>query len=315
MLCSDPFVKAREAFPCGKCLPCRNRMRNIWTHRIILESQLHSDSAFVTLTYADDTMPADMSLQPAHLRDFLKRLRSHTDYHTRKQLSSLKLGKAVIEDEVVKRRIRFFACGEYGDESARPHYHAVLFGFKTCLRGGSVYFAGSTKCCSQCDLIRGLWGFGNVWLGNLTGASAAYTVGYIVKNMMHRHDPRLKGREPEFSRKSLKPGLGFGALSEVTETYLKYGLDFGEAPTRLVHGGKPKPLGRYLRTKLAEMLGMERSSLDEEMLALWEAAKAATPQGGGEMRRLVFKNLLIDAGEQKVLNMAARQKMKRKGQL
>lgn len=314
MLCSDPYVKGGDAFPCGKCVPCRNRMRNIWTHRLILESQLHSENAFVTLTYADNTLPADMSLQPAHLRDFLKRLRAYTDYHTKKQLSSLKLGKAAIQDEVMKRRIRYFGVGEYGDESARPHYHLVLFNFKTCLRGGSFYGPGRTTCCSQCDLIRSLWGYGNVLLGNLTGASAAYTVGYIVKNMMHRHDPRLKGREPEFSRKSLKPGIGFGALDDVTQTYMQHNLDYGEAPTRLVHGGKPKPLGRYLRTKLAEMLGMERSSLDEEMLSLWEVAKAATPKGG-EVRRNYFKNLVVEAGQQKVLNMEARQKLKRKGSL
>jgi len=314
MLCSDPYVKAGEAFPCGKCLPCRNRKRNIWTHRLVLESQLYSENAFVTLTYADEKLPADMSLQPVHLRDFLKRLRSHTDYHTRKQLSSLKLGKAAIQDEVIRRRFRFFGVGEYGDASARPHYHLVLFNHPTCLRGSSQYSKLSTRCCSVCDGVRRIWGYGNVLLGGVTPASAAYVVSYIVKNMRHRQDPRLGGREPEFSRMSLKPGLGFGALCGVTQTYLDYSLDRGEAPTRLVHGGKPKPLGRYLRTKLAEMLGMERCAVDEEMLALWEVAKAATPQGG-EVRRNYFKNLLVEAGEQKVLNMAARQKLRRKGSL
>jgi len=62
------------------------------------------------------------------------------------------------------------------------------------------------------------------------------------------------------------------------------------------------------------MLGMERSALDEEMCALWEVAKAATASGG-EVRRNYFKNLVVEAGEQKVLNMAARQKLKRKGSL
>lgn len=307
MLCQNPYVKAGEAYPCGQCLPCRNRRRNIWTHRLVLESQLYSENAFVTLTYADDTLPEDMSLQPVHLRNFLKKLRSYTEYHTRQQLKCLKVGKARIDDEVRKRRVRFYAVGEYGDDTARPHYHVMLFNHPTCLRGGSQYSKVSTKCCSVCDRIRGTWGFGNVLLGNVTPASAAYVVSYIVKNMRHRHDPRLNGREPEFSRMSLRPGIGFGALSGVTQTYLDYGLDQGEAPTRLVHGGKPKPLGRYLRTKLAEMLGMERMGVDDEMLALWEVAKSAP---AGEIRRTYFKNLLIEAGEQKVRNMEARQKLK-----
>jgi len=312
MLCSDPFIKAGEAFPCGKCLPCRNRQRNIWTHRLMLESQLHSESAFVTLTYADDKLPADMSLQPVHIRDFLKKLRSFTDYHTKKRLASLKVGVAERDREIRRARIRYFAAGEYSPLS-RPHYHLVLFGYKTCLHGSSMYSKVRDKCCSQCENIRELWGLGNVFLGSVTPASCGYTVGYIVKNMMRRDDPRLGMREPEFSRKSLKPGLGFGALDEVTQTLMRYSLDQGEAPTSLRHGGRPKPLGRYLRGKLADMLGMERLGRDEEMQILSAFAFDNTPKY--QKTKEYFKELLVRSGEQKVLNMEARQKLTRKGVL
>lgn len=278
----------------------------------MLESLLHSESAFVTLTYADDTMPADMSLQPAHMRDFLKKLRSHTDYHTKKRLSSLKVGKAEIDREVRRARIRFFGAGEYSPVG-RPHYHLILFGYKTCLHGSSMYSKVRDKCCSQCENIRELWGLGNVFLGSVTPSSCGYTVGYIVKNMMHRHDPRLNGREPEFSRKSLKPGLGFGALDEVTQVYLQHSLDQGEAPTRLMHGGKGKPIGRYLRTKLAEMLGMERLGRDEEVQILSSFAFDHTPKY--TKTKDYLKSLIVEAGAQKVLNMEARAKLKRKGVL
>lgn len=295
MLCQEPYVKAGQAFPCGKCLPCLVRRRKLWTHRLMLESLCHSDNAFVTLTYADDTLPADLSLQPAHLQDFLKRLRSHMEYH-------------------YKKRIRFYGVGEYGDKSSRPHYHAILFNYVTCLRGRSVYRKGVTKCCSSCDLIRDLWGYGNVGLGSLTTESAGYTLGYIVKNMRRTDDARLKGRWPEFARMSLRPGLGYGALDEIAKTIIRYNLDDDPIPTVLRQGKSMKPLGRYLRSKLKDMVNAdnEEVAVDEEMQALWEVACSVTPKGG-EVRRNLFKNMLIEVGEQRVLNMAARMKIKQKG--
>lgn len=131
----------------------------------------------------------------------------------------------------------------------------------------------------------------------------------MTKNMRHRHDPRLKGREPEFARMSLRPGLGFGALDVLTQTIMRYDLDYdgkGSIPTHLMHGKVKRPLGRYLRGKLSTMLDMETECVDEEVQAVWADAVAACPVPG-EARRTLFKNLLIELGEQKILNMKARQ--------
>lgn len=293
MNCSDPYVRGTgEAFPCGKCLACLKRWRELWTHRLMLENLCHSASAFVTLTYAEDTLPKDMSLQPAHFELFLKRLREH---YARKD------GK----------KIRFYGVGEYGDRTERPHYHVLLFGYQTCLRGGSWYTATQTSCCSQCDRIRDIWGYGHVGLGTVTHQSVRYVCSYMTKNMRHRHDKRLKGREPEFSRKSMRPGIGYPALRELTETILQHALDSGEVPTHLRHGKIKRPLGRYLRGKVADMLQMEKGGIDEEVQALWDSACASAPMGG-EVRRTLFKNMLIDASEQRILNMKTRMGLKGK---
>lgn len=294
MLCADPYVKSNgEAFPCGKCLPCLKRWRELWTHRLMLENLCHSASAFVTLTYADDKLPEDLSLRPVDLKLFMYRLRTELRRKGEKP-------------------IRFYAVGEYGDKTERPHYHVLLFGYQTCLRGTSFYTKERTSCCSRCDFIRDTWGLGHVGLGSVTHQSVRYVCSYMTKNMRHRHDKRLYGREPEFSRKSNRPGIGYAALSEITETLLEHGLERSEkVPTHLRHGNVKRPLGRYLRGKIADMLQMDKSSVDEEVQALWASACDAAPMGG-EVRRTLFKNMLIDASDQRIRNMQARLAIKGK---
>lgn len=266
----------------------------------MMESLCHADNAFVTLTYADDALPVGgsslPSLIPDHLSEFMKRLRSR----------------------ISPASVRFYGVGEYGDKTERPHYHVLLFGYPTCLRGRSAYSERRVDCCSQCDRVRDAWGYGHVGLGSVTTESVGYTVSYIVKNMRRTDDHRLQGRWPEFARMSLRPGIGFDALWEVADVIMKYGLDkkIGDVPTNVMIGKKQMPYGRYLRRKLRELIGNDPSSVrgvfeDEEMLALWEAAKVATPSGG-EVRRNLFKNMLLDAGEQRIANMTARLKIFKK---
>ena len=66
---------------------------------------MHPHNAYITLTYNDDHLPANGSLQPRDLQLFWKRLR-----------------------KARTPGIRYYACGEYGDQTARPHYHAIIFG-------------------------------------------------------------------------------------------------------------------------------------------------------------------------------------------
>ena len=92
--------------PCGKCIGCRIAKRKEWSLRMLHELTYHPQSSFVTLTYDDYHLPPCCSLKKRHLQLFLKRLRKN-------------LGE---------RRIKYFACGEYGGQTMRPHYHAILFG-------------------------------------------------------------------------------------------------------------------------------------------------------------------------------------------
>lgn len=90
--------------PCGSCRGCRQSHAYQWVVRCRLELREHECAAVVTLTYDDAYLPP--TLRKADLSGYLKRLRA----------------------SVHPRRVRFFACGEYGEQFGRPHYHAILFG-------------------------------------------------------------------------------------------------------------------------------------------------------------------------------------------
>lgn len=92
--------------PCGKCVLCLKAKRLEWSMRVLHELCSHDSSIFITLTYRDEFLPANGSLVKEDLQKFFKRLRKS-------------LGD---------RKIRYFAAGEYGDKTARPHYHAIIFG-------------------------------------------------------------------------------------------------------------------------------------------------------------------------------------------
>lgn len=264
MICKNPYVSsAGRVFGCGQCMPCRFNKRRIWSHRIMLEAGQYKDNTFVTLTYRDPEYgPPRGSLLPNDLQRWLKRLRKAYEPFG---------------------RIRFFAVGEYGDDSLRPHYHAALFGFPNCSFGQSSYSKYRDRCCAWCNMVADTWSHGNIFLGTLEPASAGYIAGYVTKKLTNAGDPKLEGRYPEFARMSLRPGIGGDATWEIADVVLKYDLaaKAGDVPASLRHGKSELPLGRYLVQRVRVMSGYEKNApqivvdkIDAEMRPLREAAKA-----------------------------------------
>lgn len=291
--CRNPYIQGLAARPCGRCGPCLINVRRLWTHRLLLEKSLWSDNAFVNLTYSDEHMArlpnGTPTLDLTHHQKFLKRLRA----------------------SIAPTRIRFFVAGEYGEKTWRPHLHYALFNFPTCARGRTLRKLESrsrplwNECCDTCRLVGTTWGYGDVDLGRLETGSAQYVCGYVTKKMTRNDDPRLAGRDPEFSRKSLKPGLGAWAMDELASEYLRLGLETmqGDVPVTLQHGRRHMPLGRYLRQQLRKKIGRSPEALGngitEEMLALYLATQK-------DSRQPSYKKALVEAGTQTVLNKQAR---------
>nr|CDL65925.1 unnamed protein product [uncultured bacterium] len=202
--------------PCGKCISCRRRYAALWTDRLMLELQDHKESCFITLTYDDDHIccvdsPIEenvsmYTLNKVHLQCFWKRLRQYLVRH--------------VEPE---KRIRYFACGEYGDTTFRPHYHAILFGWRpTDLIQFKKNFQNDTLYLSKS--LASIWQNGNVMVGDVTPESCRYVARYCLKKATGFDSEIYErlGVLPEFVTMSRKPGIARKYFDDHYDEIIKY---------------------------------------------------------------------------------------------
>lgn len=287
MICSNPYVNNGKAYGCGQCLSCRINRQRVWAHRIVLEASMYGDNAFVTLSYDDEHLPAGETLEPRHVQLWIKRLR--------------KSGAT----------FRYYAVGEYGETTKRPHYHLALFGHPTCTRGSTTP-GRSGYCCEVCSSLQKLWPHGFIHSGTITPQSAAYIAGYVTKKMTAKDDYRLNGRHPEFARMSLRPGIGAHFMDETASAILSHDLDgMEDVPVSLRHGAVQKPLGRYLQRRLRARIGRDPGApeavldrVEEELRPLRESAFNNSSS---------FKEEVIQANQGKIIQREHRYRLRRKG--
>lgn len=257
MLCKKPYMY-NHLLPvgCGKCLPCRISRRRLWTHRILMEASKNVESAFTTLTYEEAELPKGGSLDPKHLQGFFKRLRFR----------------------LAPRKLRYYACGEYGEDFERPHYHAAIFGL-----GRKDY-----------GEIKEAWGYGTVYTRELEKNGAQYVAGYVCKKVSGldgKEKTWLNGRYPEFARMSKRPGLGSSALPEVRDllTHPVYSeaifRNGNGVPMSLSYDGRQMPLGRYLMKKLRSGIGDEVLMSEDALFKYAEKMSEMFALSEGEKKR------------------------------
>jgi len=177
-------LKSTEmTIPCGQCAGCRLERARQWAVRCMHESSLHDVSIFVTLTYDDEHLPPNGSLRPTDMQLFLKRLRKR--YGT----------------------LRFYQCGEYGDQLSRPHHHAIIFGLS--LPDIQLYRQSGDFRLYVSPSLTDLWGHGFVVVADVSFDSVCYVTRYVMKkitgNVATEH---YNGRLPEYTTMSRRPGIG-----------------------------------------------------------------------------------------------------------
>lgn len=171
--------------PCGQCIGCRVQRAQDWALRCRHEASLYDASTWVTLTYDDAHLPAGNSLNYRHFQLFMKSLRFQHRGQT----------------------IRYYMCGEYGETTQRPHYHACLFNIhfpdqtKHKTVAGKPYYISPT--------LTKLWPHGSHLIAPLTPQNAQYTALYITEKITgDAGDAHYGDRVPPFNRMSLKPAIG-----------------------------------------------------------------------------------------------------------
>lgn len=200
------------------------------------EAQLQPNNAFLTLTYEDKQLPDDFSVSVRTLQLFLKRLRKSLPH-----------------------KIRFFACGEYGEDDPdpfqgnRPHYHALIFNhqfsdLKLHSKKNDIPLFTSQK-------LSQLWPYGFSTTGYVTYQTAAYVARYTIKKIggdpaanhytrVHPVSGQMVRVKPEFATQSRRPGIG-SAWFDTFKSDI-YPSDF------VVVDGKPHPVPKFYHLKLAE---------------------------------------------------------------
>lgn len=188
--------------PCGKCIGCTVERSRQWATRMMLELMYHEKACFVTLTYNDENVPMSayqddegkwhdsMSLHKPDLQKFMKRLRR---YYERRD----------------GEKIRFYACGEYGSKTRRPHYHAILYGVDfsenrelLAVKDGFAQY--------RSEILERLWPFGFSMICDVSWNTCAYVSRYCTKKYYGRRNIYYQTFNivPEFNVMSRRPGLG-----------------------------------------------------------------------------------------------------------
>lgn len=237
------------AVACGQCIGCRLARTQSWAIRCVHEAQMHENSVFITLTYDQEHVPDDGSVDVREWQLFAKKLRKE------------------------RGPFRYLHCGEYGGRSFRPHYHALLFGLhfpdqmlvERSPQGERLFYSHE---------LGEIWGKGQHRIGALTYQSAAYVARYCVgkASVNHRtwdgvayYEERYRrldvetGEEyyvrPEYATMSRRPGLG-------ATWYEKFKGDLFPHD-QVVIDGKKMPVPEYYMRKLE----LEDPEMFEELAA------------------------------------------------
>ncbi len=187
---TDSFRGERLELACGQCIGCRLEYSRQWAIRCVHETTQHEDNCFITLTYDEKNKPKDGNLQLRDFQLFMKRLRKYEK----------------------PKKIRFYHCGEYGEENNRPHYHSIIFGHdfqdKTLFtqKGGYKLYTSTT--------LDKIWeNKGYATIGEANFETAAYVARYMLKKQKGE-TAKEQIRINEYATMSRRPGIGHSWINE-----------------------------------------------------------------------------------------------------
>ena len=233
------FITEWTPIPCGQCIGCRLNYSRTWADRCMLEAQQYEHNAFITLTYDPEHLPPLKeclntetgeifnwpSLDYSHLKKFLDALRDYYEYHYNWKYEEHEVSPGEDYDRYDKKQdkffkvdnpgIRYYACGEYGGKSGRPHFHILVFNMPPLPDMKHWFTTDQHEKIYHSDILQNkIWKKGICSIGELTWNSAAYVARYVVKKQKGKTKGLIDlcgdlvlGLEKEDTRMSLKPGI------------------------------------------------------------------------------------------------------------
>lgn len=253
----NPLVQ-KWLVPCGQCDDCRRDQAHEWSNRLVLESlsQGQDRSWFVTLTYDDDHIPMDFCcdrengsvglkgvLRMEDVSAWLKRLRSKLE----------------------QPGIRFYAAGEYGDTTRRPHYHVILFSDLPDVRtvrpvDGERYVA-LPRGTMFSQIIEDTWKLGGTSVSPANLYTMSYVAGYVTKKLTGKFEsdyqqlvqllrlvhPELHEQPRERALMSRRPGIGVPYLLQHMEE-----CESGNVAVPVPHGAMRMKVPRVFESRMTD---------------------------------------------------------------
>lgn len=215
---------------CGKCSPCLRSRASQWTIRMTEELKRSKNNYFVTLTLSDENLTwgsEHPSLVRRDVQLFMKRLR-----------------------KLMINKVKFYAVGEYGSQTYRPHYHLIIF--NTGIQDKDDFEWNVLKA----------WDKGLIHIGYVTEASIRYVAGYLEKD--HNGNKVIENVQREFNQMS--KGIG--------EYYVNNAKKYHKQNNKFEYslgGGNFTALPRYYRKKI-----FDQDELDKYAREIAEDKKKLT---------------------------------------
>ncbi len=234
MLCKQGIWVENQGMhvPCGQCMPCRINKGRLWSARILMEQAWNPNySLFFTftfedvnlhITHGDDGAPVS-TLNKKHFLTWINNVQRITG------------------------KFRYYAIGEYGDYSFRPHYHMAVFPLKH----------------TKTHLIGDLWSLGFHTVSELNHERARYLANYTTKKLTKDTDERLqRNQEPEFRTSSRSPPLASACVDILHAHYTRSPNAIallkvrGDVERLIRFDNKIYPIGQWPLARLRKKLGI-----------------------------------------------------------
>jgi len=221
--------------PCGRCISCIETKRSAWTFRLLQELKTSTHATFLTLTYDEAHLPEGGKLVKKDVQNYFKNVRHDAP------------------------ELKYYAVGEYGEKSKRPHYHAIVFNVPTSVlcKHWTDKHTENPKGFSKC--------------GQVNQATIHYVTGYVVTKY-GKIDEKTGKSLPTWTADDVKP---FALMSKgLGKIYLKHNTKFHKGnftTTTRLEGGRPALLPRYYRERIFD-------KVEQQMLCIISREEAEIRQ-------------------------------------